>query len=576
MKRSIFLKIFGGYIIMSLGLTALILLFSFTVFRGFHLDTLSDHLENLGSSLKLTVSTYLGEQRIEELDDFLKDFGSKIDTRITVIDREGVVLADSDEDPSVMDNHGFRPEIMTAYSGGIGQSIRYSKTVKEDMLYVAMPIERSGRITDVLRVSLYVRDINYFLSSLRKNIWMFGSVIILISLIGALLFSRSLARPLQELSSASRRIAAGDFNTKVFLKKRDELRDLSDSFNFMTEHIKSLFDELSRKKEQLNSILLSMEEGLMALDRDSKIFMTNQSLKKLVKVQDVEGKHFWEVIRDPDLIELVEKVKKQKLHFTQEIELNSRFYLASANFIPSTEEMVITFHDITEIRNVEQMMKDFLVNVSHELRTPLTAIKGFVETLETETGKKTKEYVEIVKRNTERLINIVDDLLIQSQLEEKYVQLEVEDVDVEQLIKNVLKIFEQNLEDKGLSATLHTDETFPRTVKADFFKLEQMFINIIDNAVKYTEKGGITIYLRKQDQNAVLEFVDTGIGIPKEEIPRIFERFYVVDKSRSRRLGGTGLGLSIVKQIAALHSGEVAVESAPGEGTKIVVRLPIA
>jgi len=222
------------------------------------------------------------------------------------------------------------------------------------------------------------------------------------------------------------------------------------------------------------------------------------------------------------------------------------------------------------------MMKDFLVNVSHELRTPLTAIKGFVETLETETGKKTKEYVEIVKRNTERLINIVDDLLIQSQLEEKYVQLEVEDVDVEQLIKNVLKIFEQNLEDKGLSATLHTDETFPRTVKADFFKLEQMFINIIDNAVKYTEKGGITIYLRKQDQNAVLEFVDTGIGIPKEEIPRIFERFYVVDKSRSRRLGGTGLGLSIVKQIAALHSGEVAVESAPGEGTKIVVRLPIA
>jgi two-component system phosphate regulon sensor histidine kinase PhoR len=506
---------------------------------------------------------------------FLKDFGREIDTRITVINREGVVLADSDEDPEVMDNHGFRPEIMTAYSGGIGQSIRFSNTVKEDMLYVAMPITREGEITDVLRISLYVRDINYFLSSLRKNIWIFGAIIILISLISAMLFSRSLARPLQELSAASRRIAAGDFNTKVFLKKRDELRDLSESFNFMTEHIKNLFDELSRKKEHLNSILLSMEEGLMALDKESKIFMTNKSFEKLAKIEDVEGKHFWEVIRDPDLMELVEKVKTEKKNFTKEIELDSRFYLASATFIPSPEEMVITFHDITEIRNVEQVMKDFLVNVSHELRTPLTAIKGFVETLEAETDKKSKYYVDIVKRNTERLINIVDDLLIQSQLEEKYVKIEVEDVDIEQLIKNVLKIFDQNLKEKGLSATLHRDESFPKTIKADFFKLEQMFINIIDNAVKYTEKGGITIYLRSLDKNVILEFLDTGIGIPQEELPRIFERFYVIDKSRSRRLGGTGLGLSIVKQITVLHSGEVLVESTPGEGTKVTIRLPI-
>jgi two-component system phosphate regulon sensor histidine kinase PhoR len=575
MKRSIFLKIFGGYLIMSVGLTALILVFSFTVIRSYHLDTLANHLQNLGRSLKLTVIEYLEENNTDELDLFLKDFSREIDTRITVINREGVVLADSDEDLKVMDNHGFRPEIMTAYSGGIGQSIRFSNTVKEDMLYVAQPISREGQITDVIRVSLYVRDINYFLSSLRKNIWIFGVVIILISLVGALLFSRSLARPLQELSAASRRIAAGDFNTKVFLKKRDELSDLSESFNFMTEHIKSLFDELSRKKEHLNSILLSMEEGLMALDKDSKIFLTNRSFEKLTKAEDVEGKHFWEVIRDADLMELVEKVKTEKKNLTKEIELDSRFYLASATYIPSPEEMVITFHDITEIRNVEQVMKDFLVNVSHELRTPLTAIKGFVETLEAETDPKSKDYIEIVKRNTERLINIVDDLLIQSQLEEKYVKIEVEDVDIEQLIKNVLKIFDQNIREIGLTATLHKDETFPKKIKADFFKLEQMFINIIDNAVKYTEKGGITIYLKAQDQNIILEFLDTGIGIPQEELPRIFERFYVIDKSRSRKLGGTGLGLSIVKQIAVLHSGEVFIESTPGEGTKVTIKLPI-
>ncbi|MBN1223014.1 MAG: HAMP domain-containing protein [Candidatus Aminicenantes bacterium] len=575
MKRSIFSKIFGGYLVISLVVTALILLFSLSAVRSFHLDSLARGLESLGSALKYQVVPLISAGDYPKLDSFLKEFGNKIETRITVIDREGAVLADSDEDPKNMDNHGFRQEIMTAYSKGIGRSLRYSGTVKEYMLYVALPIENEGRVTHVLRTSLYVRDIDYLLANLRKNIMLFGAIIIAISLVGALLFSRSIASPIQELNAASRRIASGDFNTKVFLKKKNEFKDLADSFNFMTDHIKALFDELSRKKEQVNSILLSIQEGLIALDKDGRIFMTNESFKKITSTQVSEGKLYWEVIRDPALSELFKRVKTHKRNYSEEIELNDRIFLVNTAFLHYTGEIVATFHDITEIRNIERIKKELVLNVSHELRTPLTAIKGFVETLEEATAsKKYKNYLEIIKKNTDRLIRIVNDLLVQSELEEKYLQLEVEEIDLKTMLENISKIFEHKLGEKGLSFTLNATENFPDTIKGDSFKLEQLFVNILDNAVKYTEAGRISVNLEKRDKDICITIEDTGIGIPKKDLFRVFERFYVVDRSRSRRLGGTGLGLSIVKHIVLLHGGEVSVESTQGIGTKVVVKLP--
>jgi two-component system phosphate regulon sensor histidine kinase PhoR len=248
--------------------------------------------------------------------------------------------------------------------------------------------------------------------------------------------------------------------------------------------------------------------------------------------------------------------------------------LASVTYIPTEDEIVVTFHDITESRRVEQIKKDFIVNVSHELRTPLTAIKGFVETIEQDSAKKHKNYLDIITRNTDRLINIVNDLLVQSELEEKYIKLEMEDVDIKKLITNIVRIFEPKGQEKGLSFKVQIEDGFPQAIKGDPFKLEQLFVNIVDNAVKYTEKGEITINLSHAERDIFVTIEDTGIGIPESELPRIFERFYVVDKSRSRRLGGTGLGLSIVKHIALLHSGEVTVKSTSGQGTKVTVRLP--
>jgi two-component system phosphate regulon sensor histidine kinase PhoR len=302
--------------------------------------------------------------------------------------------------------------------------------------------------------------------------------------------------------------------------------------------------------------------------------MANASFQKIAESEDNEGKLYWEVIRDPVLSELIQKVKEEKQNYSDEIELSGKYYNASVTFIPSEEEIVVTFHDITESRRVEQIKKDFIINVSHELRTPLTAIKGFVETIEQDAAKKHQKYLDIITRNTDRLINIVNDLLVQSELEEKYIKLEMEDVDLEKLITNICKIFEPKAQEKGLSFSIPKASGFPPTVKGDPFKLEQLFVNIIDNAVKYTEEGEITVRLSHEDRDVFITIEDTGIGIPETELPRIFERFYVVDKSRSRRLGGTGLGLSIVKHIALLHNGEVTVKSTAGQGTKVTVRLP--
>jgi two-component system phosphate regulon sensor histidine kinase PhoR len=234
---------------------------------------------------------------------------------------------------------------------------------------------------------------------------------------------------------------------------------------------------------------------------------------------------------------------------------------------------MVIFHDITEIKNTEKIKKDFILNVSHELRTPLTAIKGFIESLGTEIDKKNLRYLDILKRNTERLINIVNDLLVLSELEDRETVLRLEDVDLNQLIEDIRKIFEQKLKEKKLNLKIQSADKHI-TVKADSFQLEQIFINLIDNAIKYTQKGGIVITVKQDKKYTTISIEDTGIGIPKENLTRIFERFYVVNKSRSRSLGGTGLGLSIVKHIVLLHNGKIDVESTLGKGTKFTISLP--
>jgi two-component system phosphate regulon sensor histidine kinase PhoR len=506
------------------------------------------------------------------MDAWAKDLGERIQTRITVIDEEGVVLADSDEEPEAMVNHRFRPEIAVAYTGTVGRSLRFSNTVKAHMLYIGLPLERGDGTTAVLRLSLYVEDIDALLSDLVRIIWQSVLVISFLALTGAILFARHISRPVTEMSQASRAVAAGDFSPRIFVKNRDELGELAKSFNFMTQRIEALFSELSRQKDELDSILSSIDECIVALDAEGRVLFSNQRFRDLVDNQDVKNKYFWEVARKETFVDLVKKTQEDLQGHSREIVFSSKTYLCQTVYLESRKEMVATFYDLTRIKHIEQIKKDFVDNVSHELRTPLAAIKGFVETMEDEVEGECLNYLEIIKRNTDRLILIVQDLLALSELEERDIELQKKGVDLKLLIGNIITIFRDTAAGKGVSLELTVD-TENAEVQGDPFKLEQMFINLIDNAVKYTESGRIDVDVRKDSDALVIEIQDTGIGIPEDQRSRIFERFYVVDKSRSKSVGGTGLGLSIVKHIAQLHGAELSVESSEGEGSKFTIRF---
>lgn len=575
MKRSLFLKIFGGYLVLTVALSGLIVLISSYLIRDYQIERTARELEDIAIVIGSRTAELSSEDGAATVDSFVKKTGKKINTRITLIAPDGRVIADSEEDPARMENHRARIEISQAFESGTGRFLRVSDTLGQEMLYIAVSVEREGRTAYVLRVSKFLRDIKTISRELNAKILLVTVVIIFAALIGAFIFARTIYRPIGELSAAIKRVAGHDFNTRVLLKAQDELKEVADGFNDMTDEMQGLFADLTRQKEELNSIISSLQEGLLVLDGEERVLLMNDSLKTLMG-RDVEtGKPYWEIIREPALNELVNRVRVEKHNHVGEITIRGAVYLCSATYLGLREEIVLVFHDITEIRKLEKIKSDFVLNVSHELRTPLTSIKGFVETMEAEgsLSEEQRRYLMIIKRNTARLINVVTDLLTLSRLEEKTPVLELEPVSMPDLVERVLKIFEEQIGAKGFSVELRAPRDLP-PVMGDVFRLEQVFVNLLDNAIKYTDSGGITVEMEGRGNTVVISIADTGPGISSEHIDRIFERFYVVDKSRSKKLGGTGLGLSIVKHIILLHGGRITVQSTPGTGARFVITLP--
>lgn len=574
MKRSIFFRVFAGFVVLLVALAALFLVFSYSTIKKYYLETLVRDLERLGRALEADVAAHVDGGRLPELESYLLSLGKKTGVRLTVINNEGVVLADSVRDPHSMENHRFRPEVFQALEGRTGHALRHSDTTGQDMLYVAFPLENQGRVGGALRISLLVKDIDVLLHAIRRNMAAAGGIILAISLLAALLFSRQLTRPARELVQASRRVAAGDFDARVQPRIADEWKDLAQSFNFMTGEIKTLVLGLRQKNEQLDHIMAEMEEGLIVLEKSGKIVLSNGSARALIGLPAVDGRFYWEVVRASPFVELVRKVAEEKKSSLAEVVLDEKNILCRASYLPSEGGVVVTFHDITEMQNLAQIKRDFVLNVSHELRTPLTAIRGYAEALEPEADEASRSYIGIILKHTDRLIKIVEDLLVLSTLEEKGVALEVEEVNLRDVAENVIKIFAPRAKEKNLELRLRLADG-PLVIAADGFRLEQMLVNLVDNAVKYTEKGRVELTVTRGEGSVVIEVSDTGIGIPGEDQERVFERFYVVDKSRSRTLGGTGLGLSIVKHIVSLHGGRIQLRSTPGAGSTFTVILPV-
>ncbi len=348
MKKRIFFKVFGGYVILLFLLAVVFLLFSFSTIKRHYLDTLALELENIGRTLDVRIFDYLDGNLLPELEGFLKEHGKKIGARLTVIDPDGVVKADSEQDPAAMEGHRFRPEISEALAGRVGRSLRYSSTLKTQMLYVAVPLDRNRRVEGVLRLSLFVRDIEVLLKAIRRDIGRAVAILIGLSILAAFFFSRSLIRPMRQLIKASRQVAAGDFTARVRVRSSDEWKDLAASFNAMTEEVKTLFDDLRKRKEELDNIIASMQEGLLVLDKAGRITLSNRRARDLIGLEVLEGKYFWEAVRMTPFVELIRRIKEEKTDQTEEVHFGEKNVLCRAAFLPAQEGAVITLLDITD------------------------------------------------------------------------------------------------------------------------------------------------------------------------------------------------------------------------------------
>jgi two-component system phosphate regulon sensor histidine kinase PhoR len=524
---------------------------------------------------------------IASLDTPVKILSRKAKCRITIINPDGKVLADSEkseEEIPKMENHLGRPEVKAALAGGVSSDIRYSNTLKISMLYVALPLKNENATIGVLRLALALESVQKTLSVIRKTI-LIGLIFALglAFVLGSMVAGRAI-KPINSMIQISRKFSEGDFSRRIFQPSKDEIGELALTLNKMAREIENKIREIGAQNQKLAAVFTSMIEGVIVIDRAGRIVSINPTVEKIfgVSKKDAEGMVFLEAIRNNDIADVISTILKKGTPLSMEVTLIypiRRIFEVNAAPIFDNETVdgcLIVIHDITEIRRLETVRKDFVANVSHELKTPLTSIKGFAETLlegALDDKENNRSFLNIIREHAERINKLVDDLLSLSHLESKEMALVKEGFNLHQQLEVVIAGFKSQSNKKNIEISNEISRDL--SLKADKARMEQVFTNLIDNAIKFNkEKGAIRVYAQDLKDEIKIVVEDSGIGIPPKDMPRIFERFYRVDKAHSRELGGTGLGLSIVKHIVELHGGAVGVESAEGLGSKFWFTLP--
>jgi len=522
---------------------------------------------------------------LQGIDAIADKIGRSLDVRVTIIDLDGTVLGDSELDGGHLENvenHLARPEIKDALKGEFGESRRFSTTVHKEMLYIAGLFGKK-QPQGFIRLAIPLSDVEMISSHLKKLL-LFSLVFAFIAaIILGSTASVFISRPIKEIALMTKGIAAGDYSKRVSMTTRDEIGDLAKAINYMSQQIKDRIDEVISNKSRFEAVLLSMCEGTMVVDKKGHILLMNQILQKLFRVsQNPVGQRPLEVIRNIEIQEMADKVLKSKtciefreLSVLLPEETTLQIYAAPVLRGKELDGAVIVFHDITKLRKLENIRKDFVANVSHEIRTPLTSIKGYAETLldgALNDKRYASDFLHIISDDSNRLVQLVDDLLDLSRIESGKLNLKISPCSLEPIVERVVAGLQKQAKNKcvtikvGLKRGARRDT--PLRIMADEKSIAQVLLNFVDNAVKYNHQGGsVEISAQEKDDCIRVDISDTGIGIPEEDLPRVFERFYRVDKARSSELGGTGLGLSIVKHIVVAHQGEVFVKSELGKGT---------
>ena len=589
MLRSRFLwKLYAGY-------SALILLSVVIVggmiTRRMEQDALAEIRQSLEARAVLLRG--LARQHIEGSADStfqkrVRALGREIGTRLTVIRADGRVVADSQENPSGMDNHADRPEILAARSDGLGTATRFSNTLGMRMMYLSLSVRSEDRLVGYVRVSLPLSAIDRRLNDLRAATTVGAGLSAVAALILGFFLAQHFVRPLTSMTAVAESMASGDYDQRLPTTRNDEIGKLAQALNRMAESCRDRMETISVDRNRLSVILSGMTEGVVAVGRNERIAHMNETAGRLLGASPEEGvdKPIWEVTRVREVSEILGAALRDEADRQRTVRLvtPSRDQIIEMHASPLHDGQrdlvgaVVVLRDVSDLHRLEMVRRDFGANASHELKTPITAIRGLIETLiddkEMESPRR-ERFLGKIRDQSMRLSSIVTDLLTLSRLESEGGELKRAPFDLRDAVLASTRALASTSEERGIMVEAEVPDG-PIEVVGDEEALCQVVGNLLDNALKYTARGGaVWARVRRQGTDAVIEVEDTGIGIEPGDRDRIFERFYRVDKARSRELGGTGLGLSIVKHVATAHGGRVTVDSVPGTGSTFRVFLPL-
>jgi two-component system, OmpR family, phosphate regulon sensor histidine kinase PhoR len=558
-------------------------IYSSSLFRDSLTDVDKKTLAERTALIKEKLETSDGDSL--DLQKFALRYDNLSGARVTIILPNGKVVADSRENPAEMDNHADRPEVIDALEGKTGISQRYSFTLKEDFIYSAMPVYgNDGKIAYVLRSGYPLTFVQKEISGANSAIFIsviFFSIIVLT--IGFILLKNTF-NPLDEIRLGAERFSKGDFEQKIYSPKEIDLKNIAESLNFMAKQLDEKLDIIGEQSNLQQVVLQSMKEGILAVDYEERILLLNETAASILSINDINaiGKTLQEVVRISEIQKFFKKVLSEGESQEAEIILQhgkDKFLQLSGTLLLDIDKKAIgalvVFNDITNLKHLDTVKKELVANVSHELRTPVTTIKGFIETLKEgaiEDPKNSERFLNIISKHIDRLNMLIDDLLILSKLEESRDEIKLDIELIKPVLKSVVEDYEFKAGEKKIDINIKCDDKL--TGKINKHLMEQAIGNLLDNAIKYSDKKTqIEIGAYIKNEMICIYVEDEGYGIAEEHLPRLFERFYRIDKARSREEGGTGLGLAIVKHIVNTMNGLIDVDSTPGKGTVFTIKI---
>ena len=587
-NRRLIWQLYPAYLLIIVGSLIAVTWYASSELGRFYLDQTENVLEARANLLKDQILDLLNPLEPELVDAICKEAGQLSATRITVILPDGKVIGDSRETPRFMDNHANREELVPALKGVPGKSIRFSNTLHQKMMYVAVPVKIDEQVQAVIRAAVSLTSLDEALTSVRLKIAFGGLVIAVLAALVSLAVARRISQPIEEIKRGAAHFADGDLTHRLPSPDTEEMAGLAETLNRMAAQLDERIKTVFQQRNELEAVLSSMLEGVIAIDRSERIINMNPAAGRMFDCDPakVQGRNIQEVVRNLAIQRFVTRVLTTSeaisddfiLYRAEERTLNihsSPLYDSSSVQIGA----LLVMNDVTQLRHLENVRRDFVANVSHEIKTPLTAIKGFVETLQQGTVEDKAEqerFLGIVLKHVNRLGAILEDLLALSRMEQEngIEEVRLSTGKIKDVIQTAIQVCQPKAAARGI--TINVDAVEDLSANLDATLLEQAFVNLIDNAVKYSDDGSqVRISASQKKHEVTIKFVDQGVGIPNKHLPRLFERFYRVDKARSRKLGGTGLGLAIVKHIVQAHGGHITVESSLGQGSTFTVHLPL-